>query len=91
MHAVVFVCPFKVYLILVYTRISLLSSTILNYFYIKALLLKIIIDKSVIEVYNSIKNTQGGFYIDSIHKYPYPLGYTLVSCREIYRILHPSM
>jgi len=31
-YAVVFVCPFKVYLILLYIQITLLSSTFFNYF-----------------------------------------------------------
>ena len=84
-------CPFKVYLILVYTQILLLSSINLDYFYIRALLLNIIIDKRENGVYNSINNTQGGFYIDSIPKYTYPLGNTLAYSQEIYRIFIASM
>ena len=57
----VYVCPFKVHLILLYTRYGLLSSIILIIFVGATIWHKKYIDKSENKVYNVTKVTQGGF------------------------------
>ena len=57
----VYVCPFKVHLILLYTRYGLLSTIILIIFVGATLLYKILIDKSENEVYNVTIGYTGGF------------------------------
>jgi len=57
----VYVCPFKVHLILLYTRFRLLSTIILIIFVGATLLYKILIDKSENEVYNVPIGYTGGF------------------------------
>jgi len=57
----VYVCPFKVHLILLYTQIRLLSTTFLIIFVGATLLYKILIDKSENDVYNVPIGYTGGF------------------------------
>ena len=57
----VYVCPFKVHLILLYTQIRLLSTIILIIFVGATLLYKKCIDKSENEVYNVTIGYTGGF------------------------------
>ena len=61
MHANVYVCPFKVHLILLYTRYGLLSTTFLIYFVDASICHKKHIDKSEYEVYNVPIGYTGGF------------------------------
>jgi len=63
-HANVYVCPFKVHLFILYTRIILLSTIILSILEVRQYVirfLKISVDKSEYDVYNVTKVTQGGF------------------------------
>ena len=60
-YAVVYVCPFKVHLFILYTQIRLLSTIILIIFVGATLLYKILIDKSGNEVYNVTIGYTGGF------------------------------
>ena len=60
-YANVYVCPFKVHLILLYTRYGLLSTTFLIYFVGATLLYKKDIDKSENDVYNVTIGYTGGF------------------------------
>ena len=60
-YAVVYVCPFKVHLILLYTQIRLLSTIILIIFVGATLLYKKDIDKSENDVYNVTIGYTGGF------------------------------
>ena len=57
----VYVCPFKVHLILLYTQIRLLSTIILIIFVGATFLYKILIDKSENEVNNVPIGYTGGF------------------------------
>ena len=57
----VYVCPFKLHLILLYTQIRLLSPIILIIFVGATLLYKKDIDKSEYEVYNVPIGYTGGF------------------------------
>ena len=60
-YANVYVCPFKVHLFILYTRIRLLSTTFLIYFVGATLLYKKDIDKSENDVYNVPIGYTGGF------------------------------
>ena len=60
-YAVVYVCPFKVHLFILYTRYGLLSTTFLIYFVGATLLYKKDIDKSENDVYNVPIGYTGGF------------------------------
>ena len=57
----VYVCPFKVHLILLYTQIRLLSTIILIIFVGASICHKKYIDKSENEVYNVTIGYTGGF------------------------------
>jgi len=57
----VYVCPFKVHLILLYTQYGLLSTIILIIFMGATICHKIYIDKSENEVYNVPIGYTGGF------------------------------
>jgi len=80
----VYVCPFKVHLILLYTRYGLLSSIILIIFVGATIWHKKYIDKSENKVYNVTIGYTGGFYIYIIARYTDPLVYTRGYCREIF-------
>ena len=68
-YAIVYVCPFKVHLFILYTRYGLLSTTFLVIFVGATICHKKYIDKSENEVYNIPIRYTGGFYIYIIARY----------------------